>query len=162
MKHLIPEFEKLRTRYPAGFDSSLVLPCLRRIQEDRGFVADEDIDGLVGYLGVPRIQIEEVLSFYTQFRRKPIGRWHIQVCRNVSCSLLGAERLVDHLTKKLGIKVGESTSRRALHAVDGRVHRGLRQRADGDRQRDASRGGEPRVDRRVARFAGRPCLTPSC
>lgn len=110
MKHLIPEFEKLRTRYPAGFDSSLVLPCLRRIQEDRGYVADADIEGLVAYLGVPRIQIEEVLSYYTQLRRKPIGRWHIQICRNLSCSLLGSERLVDHLTKKLGIKVGESTS----------------------------------------------------
>ena len=110
MKHLIPEFEKLRTRYPAGFDSSLVLPCLRRIQEDRGYVADADIEGLVTYLGVPRIQIEEVLSYYTQLRRKPIGRWHIQICRNLSCSLLGSERLVDHLTKKLGIKVGESTS----------------------------------------------------
>ena len=41
MKHLIPEFDKLRARYPAGFESSLVLPCLRRIQEDRGYVADE-------------------------------------------------------------------------------------------------------------------------
>ena len=61
---------------------------------------------LVEYLGVPRIQIEEVLSFYTQFRRKPIGRWHIQACRNMSCSLLGAERLLDHLTKKLGIAPG--------------------------------------------------------
>lgn len=110
MKHLIPEFEKLRARYPAGFDSSLVLPCLRRIQEDRGYVAGTDIDGLVDYLGVPRIQIEEVLSFYGQFRRKPIGRFHIQACRNVSCSLLGAERILDHLTKRLGIAPGQTTA----------------------------------------------------
>ena len=110
MKHLISEFEKLRARYPAGFESSFVLPCLRRIQEDRGYVADSDIDALVEYLGVPRIQIEEVLSFYGQFRRKPIGRCHIQACRNLSCSLLGAERILEHLTKKLGIKPGETTS----------------------------------------------------
>jgi NADH-quinone oxidoreductase subunit E len=110
MKHLIPEFDKLKRRYPAGFESSLVLPCLRRIQEDRGYVADEDIAGLVDYLGVPRIQIEEVLSFYGQFRRKPIGRWHIQACRNVSCSLLGAERIIDHLTTKLGIAPGQTTA----------------------------------------------------
>ena len=109
MKHLIPEFEKLRVRYPAGFESSFVLPCLRRIQEDRGFVANSDIDELVAYLGVPRIQIEEVLSYYTQFRRKPIGRWHVQACRNVSCSLLGADRIVDHLTQKLRIRPGETT-----------------------------------------------------
>ena len=110
MKHLIPEFEKLRARYPAGFESSFVLPCLRRIQEDRGFVADSDIDALVKYLGVPRIQIEEVLSFYGQFRRKPIGRCHIQACRNISCSLLGAERIVEHLTNRLGIAPGQTTA----------------------------------------------------
>jgi NADH-quinone oxidoreductase subunit E len=109
MKHLIPEFEKLRVRFPAGFESSLVLPCLRRIQEDRGYVADSDIDGLVEYLGVPRIQVEEVLSYYTQFRRKPIGRCHIETCRNVSCSMCGAERLMAHLEAKLGISQGETT-----------------------------------------------------
>ena len=76
--HLLPEFEALRKRFPEGFESSLVLPCLRRIQEDRGHVADEDIDGLAAWLGVPRVQIEEVLSFYTQFRRAPVGRFHLQ------------------------------------------------------------------------------------
>jgi len=110
MKHLIPEFEKLRTRFPSGFESSLLLPCLRLVQENRGYVADEDIDGLVAYLGVPRIQIEEVLSFYTQFRRQPIGRWHLQVCRNVSCSLLGSDRMVAHLGGKLGIAAGQTTA----------------------------------------------------
>jgi NADH-quinone oxidoreductase subunit E len=109
MKHLIPEFEKLKARFPAGFESSLVLPCVRRIQEDRGYVADEDIAGLVEYLGVPRIQIEEVLSYYTQFRRKPIGRWHLQTCRNVTCSMRSAERLIDHLSKKLGVAPGQTT-----------------------------------------------------
>jgi NADH-quinone oxidoreductase subunit E len=106
---LIPEFDRLRKRFPEGFDSSLVLPCLRRIQEERGFVAEEDIDALAAYLGVPRIQIEEVLSFYTQFRREPVGRWHLEVCRNVSCSMRGAERLLGHLQHKLGVEPGETT-----------------------------------------------------
>jgi len=110
MKHLIPEFEKLKARYPAGFESSLVLPCLRRIQEDRGYVADDDIDALVSYLGIPRIQVEEVLSFYGQFRRKPVGRCHIQACRNLSCSLRGSERILDHLVRKLGVAPGETTA----------------------------------------------------
>ena len=109
MKHLIPEFDALRARFPAGFESSLVLPCLRRVQEDKGYVADSDIDALVGYLGVPRIQIEEVLSFYTQYRRQPVGRWQLQVCRNVSCSMRGAERLLEALSKKLGVEPGETT-----------------------------------------------------
>ncbi|MEP7183649.1 MAG: NADH-quinone oxidoreductase subunit NuoE [Betaproteobacteria bacterium] len=110
MKHLIPEFEKWKRRFPAGYESSLVMPCVRRIQEDRGYVADSDIDGLVEYLGVSRMQIEEVLSFYTQFRRKPIGRWHVQCCRNVSCSMLSAEKLIDHLAKKLGVAPGQTTA----------------------------------------------------
>ena len=110
VKQLVPEFDALRVRFPAGFESSLVLPCLRRVQEERGYVANSDIDGLVEYLGVPRIQIEEVLSFYGQFRRKPIGRWHIQTCRNVSCSLRGAERIIGHLTAKLGVEPGQTTA----------------------------------------------------
>jgi NADH-quinone oxidoreductase subunit E len=110
MKHLIPEFEKWKARFPAGFESSLVMPCVRRIQEDRGYVADSDIDGLSEYLGVPRMQIEEVLSFYTQFRREAVGRWHLQCCRNVTCSMMSAERLIDHLTRKLGVKPGQTTA----------------------------------------------------
>jgi NADH-quinone oxidoreductase subunit E len=109
VKHLIPEFEKMKERYPEGFESSLVLPCLRRIQEDRGFVADEDIAGLVEYLGVPRIQVEEVLSYYTMLRRSPIGRFHLQACRNIACSMRGAERTIDKLSRKLGIRPGETT-----------------------------------------------------
>jgi len=106
---LIPEFDRLKARFPADFGSSLVLPCLRRIQEDRGWIAEEDIAGLAAYLGVPRIQIEEVLSFYTQYRRSPVGRWHLEVCRNVSCSMRGSERLLGHLCKKLGVKEGGTT-----------------------------------------------------
>jgi len=109
VKHLIPEFEKLRARFPEGFQSSLVLPCIRRIQEDRGYVADEDIEQLAAYLGVPRIQIEEVLSFYTMFRRRPVGRWHLQFCRNVSCSMNGAEGIVSHVERRLGIRAGQTT-----------------------------------------------------
>jgi NADH-quinone oxidoreductase subunit E len=108
--HLLPEFESLRKRFPEGFESSLVLPCLRRIQEDRGHVADEDIDGLSAWLGVPRVQIEEVLSFYTQFRRAPVGRFHLQACRNLSCSMRGAESVVAHLERKLGIAEGGTTA----------------------------------------------------
>jgi len=114
MKHLIPEFDQLRARFPLDMTSSLVLPCLHRIQEDQGYISASDIGGLVDYLNVPRIQIEEVLSFYSEYRQQPTGRWHLQVCRNVSCSMRGAERLLAHLTGKLGIAEGETTA-------DGRI-----------------------------------------
>ncbi len=110
MRHLIAEFDLMRRRYPPGSESSLVLPCLHRIQQDRGFVADSDIAELTDYIGVPRIQIEEVLSHYTQFRRAPIGQWHLQACRNLSCSMRGAEGVIGHLSQKLGIAPGQTTA----------------------------------------------------
>ena len=110
MKHLIPEFDQMRRRFPAEATSSMVLPCLRRIQDDRGFVAESDIAELTASRGVPRIQIEEVLAHYTQYRRAPIGRWHLQVCHNLSCSMRGAEGALGHLQRKLGIEPGQSTA----------------------------------------------------
>jgi NADH-quinone oxidoreductase subunit E len=109
VKELHAEFDALRQRFPPQSESSLVLPCLRRIQEERGFVADNDIDELVAYLGVPRMQIEEVLSYYTQLRRAPIGRWHLQACRNVACSMRGAEGVVAQIGERLGIAPGETS-----------------------------------------------------
>lgn len=110
MKKLNPEFDEMRRHFPAGFESSMVLPCLRHIQEERGYIADSDIDELVECLGVARIQVEEVLSFYTHLHRKPLGRWRFSVLpQNVSCSMPGAETLLTHLQKRLGIKPGETT-----------------------------------------------------
>ncbi len=109
IQHLIPEFERWKERYPEGFEGSLTIPCLRRIQEERGFVADSDIDELVAYLGVPRTQVDEVLGFYTMFTREPLGRHHLQVCHNVSCSLRGADGLIKYLCGRLGIQPGETT-----------------------------------------------------
>ncbi|MBA3918294.1 MAG: NADH-quinone oxidoreductase subunit NuoE [Gemmatimonas sp.] len=110
IQHLIPEFERWKQRYPAGFEGSLTIPCLQRIQQERGYIADSDIDELVAYLGVSRIQVDEVLAFYTMFTREPLGRHHLQVCHNASCSLRGAEGLVRYLCGKLGIQPGETTA----------------------------------------------------
>ena len=110
MKHLIPEFDKLKRRYPPGAESSLVLPCLHRIQDDRGFIADDDIAALTAYLGVPRIQIEEVVAHYSMFRRQAVGRWHLQACRNVSCSMRGAEGVIEHLCQRLKLQPGQTSA----------------------------------------------------
>jgi NADH-quinone oxidoreductase subunit E len=110
VKHLIAQFDLMRRRYPEEAASSLVLPCLHAIQRDRGFVADSDIVELAAYLGVPRMQIEEVLAHYTQFRRAAIGRWHLQACRNLSCSMRGADGVIAHLGGKLGIEPGQTTT----------------------------------------------------
>lgn len=110
MKHLVPEFDRLRKRLPPGQEGTLLLPALHRIQQERGFIAEEDIRWLVDYLGVPRIQVDEVLSFYGMLRRKAIGRCHVEVCHNLSCSMRGAERLIAKLSELLGIRPGETTA----------------------------------------------------
>jgi NADH-quinone oxidoreductase subunit E len=71
---LIPEFEQWKKRYPAGFEGSLSLPCLRRIQEERGYITDDDITDLTAYLGVPRIRWmnRRVLRIHPQ----PLGTPH--------------------------------------------------------------------------------------
>jgi NADH-quinone oxidoreductase subunit E len=109
IQHLIPEFEQWKARYPAGFEGSLTIPCLHRIQQERGYIADQDIDELVAYLQVPRTQVDEVLAFYTMFTRKPIGRHHLQVCHTLPCALRGGESLVRYLSESLGIAPGETT-----------------------------------------------------
>ena len=134
-----------------------MLPCVRRIQEDRGYVADSDIDDLVAYLGVPRIQIEEVLSYYTQFRRKPIGRWHVQTCRNVSCSMCGAERLIGAPQGHARHQARRDHGRRPLHLVDRRVPGLVRHGAGGRGQRHVSREHERREARRAAPGARLTC-----
>jgi NADH-quinone oxidoreductase subunit E len=60
-------------------------------------------------LGLSRARVDGVITFYTMFNKKPVGRHHLQVCRNVSCSLLGAIHLIEHISEKLGITPGETT-----------------------------------------------------
>jgi len=104
------KFEELCRRYPANMRSSLVLPLLHFAQEQKGYVTKEDAATIAEFTGVPGIQVTEALTWYTMFRRKPAGRHVIKVCRNIACSLRGAERVVDHLRQRLKIEVGETSA----------------------------------------------------
>ena len=83
----------------------------RRIDTYRefGHVSDEAIVYVAGLLGLSPARIEGVATFYTMYNRKPVGKYHVQICRNISCSLLGAEHLITHVAEKLGVKPGETT-----------------------------------------------------
>lgn len=105
----ISYFEMIKKRYPPNQDSALTIPFLKEIQEIRGYIAKEDIEFLAQYLGIPQAQIEENLEFYTMLRREPIGRHHIQICRNVSCSMMGANHIAQYILNRLGINQGETT-----------------------------------------------------
>ncbi len=101
------EFERLLTRYPDR--EAVILPVLHLAQREFGFVSDEAIVYVAGLLGVSPAKINGVATFYTMYNRKPVGKYHVQICRNISCSLLGAEHLIGHVAGKLGVKPGGTT-----------------------------------------------------
>jgi len=98
-------------KYPPDQKRSAVLAALREVQhENQGYLTIELMDAVAGYLGMPKIAVYEVTSFYSMLETEPCGRHSISVCTNISCMLCGADDIVDHIEKKLGIKTGESTS----------------------------------------------------
>ena len=86
-----------------------LLPILHLAQEQNGYISPEVEETLAAYLGLPIVKIREVTSFYTLYEKKPCGKTPIRVCRNLSCTLLGAKEILEYVKKKLGIDVGEST-----------------------------------------------------
>ena len=101
------ELEAILSRYPDK--EAAILPALHLAQREFGYVSDEAIVYVAGLLGFTPARIEGVATFYTMYNRKPVGKYHVQVCRNISCSLMGAEHLIDHVSRKLGIRPGETT-----------------------------------------------------
>ncbi len=99
--------KKLEPRYPTKV--ALLLPALHAAQEEYGWLPKEVLAEIGEYIGIHPAQVREVASFYTMYNLKPVGKYHIKVCTNVACCLRGADELVEHLEKKLGIKCGETT-----------------------------------------------------
>ena len=114
-EHAKHEIDQWLAKFPPDRKRSAVLAALRTVQhENGGYLTNESMDAVAEYLGLPPIQVYEVASFYSMFETRPAGRVHVSVCTNISCMLNGAENLVAHCEKKLGIKLGESTK-------DGRI-----------------------------------------
>jgi len=89
---------------------AMLLTALYIAQEQYGHLSQEAIERVAERLGLSATEVYSMASFYTLYRTKPTGRYVLQVCEGLSCHLVGgAERLVDYLAKKLGIKVGQTT-----------------------------------------------------
>ncbi len=88
---------------------SALLPALYLVQEEKGYVPAEAMEYLAGKLDVSPAFVAGVVSFYTMFHTKPIGRHHIQICRTLSCALRGCRAVLRHLEERLGIRPGETT-----------------------------------------------------
>ena len=101
------KIEEILSHYP--HKEAAILPILHLTQQEFGSISEEEERLVSGILGIKPIKVREVVSFYTMLNRKPVGKYHIQVCSNLSCTLMGAEKLIDYLTEKLGIRPGETT-----------------------------------------------------
>ncbi|MBT4803901.1 MAG: NADH-quinone oxidoreductase subunit NuoE [Legionellales bacterium] len=102
--------DKELAKYPADKKRSAVLMSLRIVQDEYGYLYRELLDNVASYLGISYIEVYEVASFYSMYKLKPTGKYHIKVCNSISCSLCGSGKILQHLVKKLGINIGQTTS----------------------------------------------------
>lgn len=114
-RHVRKEIDHWVEKFPSGRQRSAVIAALHAVQhENGGFLTAPLMNAVAEYLDMPPIQVFEVATFYSMFETKSVGRHNVAVCTNVSCMLRGADEIVEHLEKKLGIGLGESTA-------DGRI-----------------------------------------
>jgi NADH-quinone oxidoreductase subunit E len=97
------KFAKMIGNYPPGRQKGALIPMLLYAQDEVGAVTEEVIDEVAKRLQLSRVEVEEVLGYYTMLTREPRGRYHIQICTNISCLLTGGEELFEHACRRLGI-----------------------------------------------------------
>jgi NADH-quinone oxidoreductase subunit E len=103
------KFQQLISNYPEGRQRSAMIPMLIYAQDEIGSVTKELMEEVARRVGVTRLQVEEVMSYYSMLHRKPMGKFHVQVCTNVSCMLVGGTELWEQACRKLGIGHKEVT-----------------------------------------------------
>lgn len=101
-------FEKIRTRYPDA--RAALLPALNLAQELRGLITPETMDEVAGLLELPAAYVRGVATFYTMYNKRPVGRFLVQVCTNISCSLCGAHEVLQAFLEATGTELGETSA----------------------------------------------------
>src|ERR1700694_3461262 len=104
---LTARFERLQNAYPVK--RSALIPMLMYAQDEFGYISDEMIAEIAGRLELRTVQVEETLEYYSMLHRKPMGKYHVQVCTNVACMLRGGNELLDRAKKRLEIGHKEVT-----------------------------------------------------
>ncbi len=97
-------------KYPADQKQSAVMAALRFVQDEKGWISGDDMADVADYLGMPQVAVYEVATFYHMYKLKPMGRYTLTVCTNLSCQLMGANETLDYLKSKLGIGLNEVTA----------------------------------------------------
>ncbi|MDA9555236.1 NAD(P)H-dependent oxidoreductase subunit E [Pelobium sp.] len=107
---LLNKFAEIVSRYPQGRQKSALLPILHEVQAVYGWLSSEAMDKVAAYLDIKPIEVYEVASFYTMYFLQPQGKYVLEVCRTGPCCLVGAEKIMDYIGEKLGVKEGEVTA----------------------------------------------------
>ena len=107
----LAECRALMARYPAGRSTSALIPILHIAQaENDGWLSVNAMDAVAGVLGLQRIEVYEVASFYSMFNLHPVGTYVLDVCRTTPCMLRGSDDVIAHLERKLGVHCGGTTA----------------------------------------------------
>jgi NADH-quinone oxidoreductase E subunit len=102
------EIADILSRYPVK--RSALIPLLYVAQRDQGYVTESAMQEIAHLLGLTPPQVYETITFYTMFNLKPVGKFHIQVCKSLMCALVGSDTVIEWIKAKLGISPGESTA----------------------------------------------------
>ena len=103
----INEIEAEAAHYPRR--DAVSIDALKIVQRHRGWVSDESLGDVAGYLGMPRADLDGIATFYNLIFRKPVGRHIVMLCDSVSCWIMNSDRMREHLHERLGSGLGETT-----------------------------------------------------
>ncbi|MBX3189333.1 MAG: NAD(P)H-dependent oxidoreductase subunit E [Labilithrix sp.] len=101
------ELDEILQRYPNKM--AACIPALHLCQDQNGWISDEVVEWVSHRLDLPPAHVKGVVTFYTLFNQKPVGKHQVWVCRTLPCALRGAGQLLEHCEKKLGVKAGHTT-----------------------------------------------------
>ena len=104
---LDPDADQIIARYPRS--RSALLPLLHLVQSEEGYVSDDGIDYCADRLGLAESEVASVVSFYTMFKRHPVGEYHVGVCTNTLCAIMGGDQILADLHEHLGVADDEAT-----------------------------------------------------
>jgi NADH-quinone oxidoreductase subunit E len=106
---VIDEMKMHVAKYPADRSRSALIPLLMLVQRERGWIDNAGVNFLAKFLNLEVTDVWETATFYSMFNLRPVGRHHIQICKTLSCKIMGEPDITEHICSKLGIKPGETT-----------------------------------------------------
>ena len=106
---VVAEMKSHLTKYPPDRKRSALIPLLFVIQRERGYLDNAGVNFLAQFLDLEVTDIWETATFYSMFNLRPVGKYHIQVCKTLSCRIMGEPEITGHICDKLGIHAGETT-----------------------------------------------------